>query len=277
VLKEKFDLSGKVALVVGGRGYLGQHFCTALNELGAKIFSADLPTLSLAARKGKQTGTNDVIRQFDVDVTNPESVNQLIGKIIAETFGIDILIYSVTSKPDDCYAPFTECSLDGWRKMFQAEMDGLFLVTQSVGKHMEAAQKGNIILMSSMYGVVGNDQRIYRDANLSELYTDVAIEKGKRLFSHAAYPAVKGAVISLTRYLAAYWEGQNIRVNCISPGGVKHPGENDAFVERYNYRVPLGRKAEIEEISGAVAFLSSDASSYINGHNLIVDGGWTAW
>ena len=81
----------------------------------------------------------------------------------------------------------------------------------------------------------------------------------------------------MTRYLAAYWEGQNIRVNCISPGGVAHPGENDSFVEKYNYRVPLGRKAEIDEISGAVAFLASNASSYINGHNLIVDGGWTVW
>ena len=182
MLKEKFDLSGKVALVVGGRGYLGQHFCAALNELGAKTFSADLPMLSLAAKKGKQTETNDSICQLDVDVTDPESVHRLIEEIIAETGLIDILIYSVTSKPDDCYAPFTECSLDGWRKMFQAEMDGLFLITQEVGKYMEAAQKGNIILMSSMYGVVGNDQRIYKDANLSELYTDVVIEKGSASF-----------------------------------------------------------------------------------------------
>jgi len=153
-----------------------------------------------------------------------------------------------------------------WWRIFKVAPDG-------------AENQGNIILLSSMYGVVGNDQRIYEGANLSTLYAgeDLGGNKKKRIYSHAAYSAVKGGVIALTRYLAAYWEGRNIRVNCVSPGGVEHVGENQRFVQQYSSRVPLGRKAKVEEIASAVVFLASDASSYINGHNLLVDGGWTAW
>jgi len=277
MLKEKFDLNDKVALVVGGRGYLGQIFCSALAEFGAKTYSADLPTLSKAARMSNVKIAPESIRQLDVEVTDPESVSQMVDGIVAETAGVDILVYSVTAKPEDFYAPFTECTLAGWQKVFRVEMDGLFLVTKKVGRIMENVQHGSIILLSSIYGVVGNDQRIYKEANLSSLYGDNDKGINNRIYSHVAYPAVKGAVISITRYLAAYWENKNIRVNCVSPGGVTHPGENEAFVKKYCERVPLGRKAELDEIASAVVYLASDASSYVNGHNLIVDGGWTAW
>ncbi len=124
--------------------------------------------------------------------------------------------------------------------------------------------------------MVGNDQRIYEGANLDNLYAD-SDSTPKQIYSHSVYPVVKGALISLARYLAAYWGHLNIRVNCISPGGVKHEGENEAFVKKYSEKVPLGRKAEVSEISGAVVYLASDGSSYVTGQNLIVDGGWTAW
>jgi NAD(P)-dependent dehydrogenase (short-subunit alcohol dehydrogenase family) len=141
---------------------------------------------------------------------------------------------------------------------------------------MEAQHSGSIIFLSSIYGIVGNDQRIYEGANLPQLYAGVPSGK-QTIYSHAVYPAAKGAVISLTRYLAAYWGTRSIRVNCISPGGLAHPGENDEFVKRYSQRVPLGRKAGLDEVNGAVVFLASDEASYITGHNLVVDGGWTAW
>ncbi len=277
MIKQRFDLSGKVALVVGGRGYLGSRFSAALFECGAKVFSADLSQISHAARNDVESISIEGARQLDVDVTNHESIAQLLDSVLSEASTIDVLVYSVTAKPQDFYMPFTECSLEGWQSVFRAEMDGLFLVAQQVGMVMEKAGNGNIILLSSIYGVVGNDQRIYEGSNLAKLYADFEIEEGKRVYSHAAYPAVKGAVISLTRYLAAYWEGQNIRVNCISPGGVVHPGENEEFIKRYSEHVPLRRKASIDEISSSVVFLASDASTYINGHNLIIDGGWTAW
>jgi NAD(P)-dependent dehydrogenase (short-subunit alcohol dehydrogenase family) len=277
MIKERFDLSGKAALVVGGRGYLGSRSCAALNECGAKVYSADLVEVSQAAGTARPLSAAEEIAQLTVDVTDPQSVRRLVEQVLDTAKRIDILLFCVTAKPKGTYLPFTECPLEGWQTELRVELDGLFVTAQQVGIAMEKAGCGNIILMSSMYGVVGNDQRIYEGANLAELYGKEDLSPGKQIYAPASYAAAKGAVISLTRFLAAYWEGRNIRVNCLSPGGVAHPGENEAFVKRYSAKVPLGRKANIEEIVSAVVFLASDASSYVNGHNLIVDGGWTIW
>ena len=280
MIKEKFDLSKKTALVVGGRGYLGSRFCVALAELGASVCAADLPDLSCAAKADASRGDDTPgISHYNVDVTDPSSVDDLINAIVTKHGGLDIFVCSVTAKPADFYSPFTECSLEGWQTVFRVEMDGLFTLLQRVGRVMESDQKGSIVLLSSIYGIVGNDQRIYEGSNLADIYTDTQDKEApqKQIYSHAAYPAVKGGVLALTRYLAAYWEGQNIRVNCISPGGVAHPGENQEFVQRYSQKVPLGRKSDVDEICGAVVYLASPAASYVNGHNLVVDGGWTAW
>lgn len=275
MIRERFDLSGKRALIVGGRGYLGSRIAAALDEFGARVYSADLQKASVAAAAAEDFKTPASIHQMDVDVSKEEEVRRLVDDVLNDAGEIDVLFYCVTAKTKDFYAPFTESSLEGWRSVFAAEMDGLFLVAQRVGAAMERQGRGNMILLGSMYGVVGNDQRIYEGSNLAELYAGESA--GKRVYAPAAYPAVKGAVIALTRYLAAYWEGQNIRVNCLSPGGIVHPGENEAFVKRYSEKVPLGRKANAEEICSAAVFMASDASSYMNGHNLVVDGGWTAW
>jgi len=271
-----FDLSNKVILVVGGRGYLGRDFCQKLRSQHAMVISADLPMESKAASKSQYDGEFDDIDEMDVDVGNQASVQNLVQSIVDKYGVIDTLVYSVTAKPDDFYMPFTECSLEGWQSVIHAELDGLFLAAQEVGKVMEKAGKGNIILLSSIYGVVGNDQRIYEGSNLASLYANQE-DSPKQIYSHSVYPVVKGGIISLTRYLAAYWGKQNIRVNCVSPGGVYHEGENAAFLKKYSEKVPLGRKGEVSEISGVVVFLSSDEAGYVTGQNLIVDGGWTAW
>ncbi len=276
MIRERFDLSGKSALVVGGRGYLGQRFCAALTEFGATVSSADLQQASLAASKAGPCEAVEGVQQYVVDVAQPESVSRLVDQVVASAGRIDVLIYSVTAKPKGFYLPFAECSLESWQTILRAELDGLYLVAQKVGSAMEKSRAGSIILLSSIYGVVGNDQRIYEGANLAELYGGEQ-SSAKQIYAHIAYAASKGAVISMTRFLAAYWEGRNIRVNSLSPGGVAHPGENEEFLKRYSYRVPLGRKAEGDEIASAAVFLASDASSYVNGQNLIVDGGWTAW
>ena len=273
-----FDLKNKIILIIGGRGYLGRGFCQTLCEQNAVIISADLPEESKAASSSSFTEDYTNIEQLDVDVTNKNSVVQLVSMILHKYGRIDTLIYSVTEKPHDFYLPFTECSLEGWQSVIHTELDGLFMVTQEVGRSMEEKESGNIIFISSIYGVVGNDQRLYKGSNLAELYSSSKDRKERNQpFSHSVYPVVKGGVISLTRYLAAYWGGKNIRVNCISPGGVYHEGENEEFVKKYSEKVPLGRKAEIRDISGAVVYLSSDEASYITGHNLIVDGGWVSW
>ena len=278
MIKERFDLKGKAAFVVGGRGYLGSRCCAALNECGAKVYSADLVEVSQAAGSAETLSRVAEIEQLTVDVTDPQSVRQLVELVLGKAKRIDIFVFCATAKPKGTYLPFTECPLEGWQTTLRVELDGLFLTAQQVGIAMEKSQCGNMILISSMYGVVGNDQkRIYEGTNLAELYGKEDLPPGKQIYAPAGYAAAKGAVISLTRFLAAYWEGQNIRVNCLSPGGVAHPGENEAFVKRYSSKVPLGRKANIEEITSAVVFLASDAASYVNGHNLIVDGGWTIW
>jgi NAD(P)-dependent dehydrogenase (short-subunit alcohol dehydrogenase family) len=275
-----FNLKNKVVLVVGGRGYLGRDFCYSLSSQGAIVISLDMKEASAASLNAKATKKMIDVEQVDIDVTNPDSVKSVIKGVVKKHSKIDVVVYSVSAKPDDFYLPYTECQLDGWHKVIHAELDGAFLVTKEVGKVMEQQKGGSIILLSSIYGVVGNDQRIYKGSNLDDVYLKNN-KKGaildKNIYSHAVYPVVKGGLISLARYLAAYWGDKNIRVNCISPGGVSHEGENEAFVKKYSYRVPLGRKAEKEEISGAVVFLSSDEASYINGQNIIIDGGWTAW
>jgi NAD(P)-dependent dehydrogenase (short-subunit alcohol dehydrogenase family) len=277
MISDLFDLSDKVALVVGGRGYLGQRFSSALAECGARVYAADLPTPSAAARKATARASCAGIEQRVVDVTDRESLRVLVSGIVEDVSTIDVLVYCVTAKPKDFYLPFTECSLEGWRALLRVELDGLFLTVQEVGRVMESSRRGSIVLLSSIYGIVGNDQRIYDGANLADLYGDAALDQPTKIHSHAGYAAAKGAVISLTRFLAAYWGEYNIRVNTVSPGGAVHPGENQAFVDQYTARVPLGRKGQPDEISASVVFLASDASSYITGHNLVVDGGLTAW
>lgn len=277
MIKDKFNFKNKTALVVGGRGYLGRNFCLELAELGANVYSADLPVESEAAKKSSYVEGNKNIHQKVVNVTDPKSVKELVEEIINEASKIDILIFSVSTKPDDFYKAYTECSLEGWQQVIKTELDGMFLCTKEVGRHMEKEKKGSIILISSIYGVVGNDQRIYEGSNLADVYGSKTVEKPKKIYTHASYAAAKAALISMARYLAAYWGSYAIRVNSISPGGVEHVGENETFVKKYCDRVPLGRKATIEDVTGAVIYLASDASNYVTGHNLIVDGGWTAW
>ncbi len=276
--KTMFDLTGRTVLVIGGRGFLGRRMVRVLQDFGADVFGADLPGTIMGGRGERFREPSDSARrEIDVDVTEEASIDEMVNRVEAESDSIDVLLYSVCAKPDDYYKPYTECSLDGWRKVIGAELDGLFLTTQKVGKIMERQKRGCMIFMSSIYGIVGNDQRIYEGSNLAEVYAKGSQSTSGPCTSPAVYNTVKGGVISLTRYLAAYWGHLGIRVNCISPGGLKHPGENEVFLKKYAGRVPLGRKAEVDEISGAVVFLASQASSYVTGHNLVVDGGWTAW
>jgi NAD(P)-dependent dehydrogenase (short-subunit alcohol dehydrogenase family) len=137
MIREQFDLSNKVALVVGGRGFLGRRFCSALSEFGATVHAADLPSPSLAAKSDHTLANeNSSTVQHNIDVTEPESVNNVVAEVLSRTSRIDILIYSVTAKPADFYKPFTECSLEGWQLVLRTELDGLFLVTQAVGQNM---------------------------------------------------------------------------------------------------------------------------------------------
>lgn len=266
-----FEVKEKIVLVVGGRGRLGASFCDCLSEQGAKVVSADLPCDEAIVGPD-----NRPIEQLDVDVTDAASIENLVETVVAKYGGIDVFVYSVTSKTDDSYKPFTEVSIKGWQKIINIELDGLFLLTQQIGRIMEKQNSGSMIFISSIYGIVGNDHRIYEGSNLGSVYNPSG-DNPTRIASPAVYNVVKAGVISLTRYLAAYWGESGIRVNCISPGGIHHPSENEEFVKRYSSKVPMGRKAELNEVNGSVLYLASDAASYVTGHNLVVDGGWTIW
>jgi len=272
-MNKLFDLTEKKVVIFGGNGYLGREFCNELLNFGAEVHSCDISHTSHPETDHLKTSYPQKYFEHDIDGTSKDELKVLCEQI----GGIDVLINSTTSKGDDFYLPFEDVSLEGWEIGIQGNMTLPFLTMQAFIPMMKKKRSGSIINISSHYGVVGNDQRIYIGSNLNNVYTPEGESNDERIYSHGVYNATKAGIINLTRYLAAYYGEYNIRVNCISPGGVDHPGENEAFVKKYSEKVPLGRKAERSEMNGALIFLASDSSSYVTGHNLLVDGGYTIW
>lgn len=271
-----FDLTGKVAVVVGGNGYLGVEFCSALLQFNSTVYSLDInSTLSNEVQALLQKYPD----KFFVESLNASFKDELIDlkeRIIRKESRVDILINSTTAKGSDFYLPFDKVSLEGWEIGLHGNLTVPFLTIQTFINQMVTQKYGSIINISSIYGLVGNDQRIYEGSNLHEVYTKDSPDI-KQIFSHGVYNAAKGGLNALTRYLAAYYGKYNIRVNTITPGGIYYESENETFVNKYGDKVPLGRKAMRNEVNGALIFLASDASSYVTGHNLVVDGGYTIW
>jgi NAD(P)-dependent dehydrogenase (short-subunit alcohol dehydrogenase family) len=269
-MPDVFDLGGKVAVVTGGAGILGRGFCGALADRGAKVALVDVS--AEAARNAAEELAINGREIFPVlcDVSDPQSVKSMVEAVI-KTFGrIDVLHNNAASKSRDLlafFAPFESYSIDVWREIMSVNIDGMFLVAQAVGSQMIAqGTGGSMIMTASIYGVVAPDQRIYEGSN----YMGVAIN------TPAVYSASKAAVIGLAKYLATYWAEQKIRVNVLTPGGIES-GQNDVFRNRYSNRVPLGRMGRDDELHGALVFLASEASSYVTGQNVIVDGGMSCW
>jgi len=266
-----FDLSGKIAVVTGGAGLLGQHFCAGLAESGATVVVVDLQkdkaqefAKTLSVRYKTQT------MGLGCDVSDPESVQAMTEQVVREFSVINILHNNAAGKSDDLdafFSPFEEYSLDQWRKIMAVNLDGMFLVAQAVGKQMVVQGKGgSIIQTASIYGVMAPDHRIYEGS----------FYLGRQINTPAVYSASKAAVIGLTKYLATYWADKGIRVNTLTPGGIES-GQNDNFNRRYSARIPMNRMAIAQEMVGALLYLASEASSYVTGQNIIVDGGLNAW
>lgn len=268
-MKNLFDLEGKIVLLFGGSGILGKEFTKALVDHHAQVVSCDINDL---AEEQKIAGVDYQI----VNAGNEEELLAFRDQIIAKYKRIDVIINSVTAKHNDFYLPFDEVSLEGWEIGLRGNLTVPFIVCKAFIKQLCEQRSGSIINISSVYGLVGNDQSIYEGSNLHEIYVKDSPEL-KQIYSHGVYNAAKGGLNNFTRYLAAYYGKYNIRVNTISPGGIEYPDENETFLKKYGAKTPLGRKAKKEEINGAVIYLASDASSYVTGHNLVVDGGFTAW
>jgi len=269
--KSFFDLRGRTAVVTGGAGILGKKICAGLASFGADVAVVDLDgkaARALARALTEQYGISSVGIACDVSV--PDEVRAMVETVV-ERFGeIHILHNNAASKSSDLdafFAPFEEYSLDQWRQVMSVNIDGMFLVAQAVGKQMIRQGKGgSIIQTASIYGLVAPDQRIYEGSHYM----------GRPINTPAVYSASKAAVIGLTKYLATYWANHGIRVNALTPGGMES-GQNETFQANYSSRVPLGRMGQPDELVGAVVYLASDASSYVTGQNIVVDGGWTVW
>lgn len=258
--KKIFDLTDRVVVITGGAGLLGSQYAEAFCQVGAKVVLADLDyskCKEIAVQLGKKY--NSIAFAVKLDVTNKKSVNSMIKKIMKQFSKIDIFINNAAI--EDKHMTFEKMSLVTWNKILSVNLTGVFLCCQEVGKIMIRQNRGVIININSIYGMVSVDQRIYDKTKLR---------------SSVAYAATKSGLLNLTRYLASHWSGTGIRVNCISFGGVEND-QTPNFIKNYSNKTMIGRMAQKEEYIGSLLFLASDASSYMTGSNLVVDGGWTAW
>ncbi len=269
-----FKLEGRVAVVTGGAGLLGREFSRTLAEAGAAVVVADIQAGAAEAVAADLTAQGYPALGVRLDVTDPASVQAMLEMTVARFGRLDILVNSAALDPK--FDPealargiipgrFEDFPLDLWNQALAVNLTGVFLVTQACVRPMLAQGKGSIINICSTYGLNGPDQRIYVRAD------------GQRVgYKPVYYTVTKAGVLGFTKYLAAYYAGTQIRVNALTPGGVYNQHDED-FVRNYSARTILGRMARKDEMNGALLFLASDASSYMTGANLIVDGGWTAW
>ena len=272
---QPFDVSDRVILITGGGGFLGRVFVKAFVTAGAKVAVVDLdPKPALASVCEAGISTEESILLLEADIKDPAAVQGCCLKIEQRwRLGIDVLVNSAAIDPkfDAGVAQlqshtFETLPLELWTETLAVNLTGTFLCCQAVGNIMRQQGKGNIINVASAYGMVAPDQRLYEQDG----------ETKQSLFKPVAYPVSKAGILHLTRYLATYWANTGIRVNSLSPHGVFN-SQPKQFLRRFAERSPMGRMALPDEIAGPLLFLASDASSYINGANLVVDGGWTAW
>lgn len=249
--KEQFRLDGKTVVVTGGQGLIGREVAKALNELGAQVVSLDI-----------KEGTNEEgIAQEIFDCADSAQFTGAIDRIWQKYGPIHAWVNAAYPRTEDWGNKLEEVSVESWAKNVDMQMNAYCLLTKMVCERMKKEKvKGSVVNLGSIYGVVGPDFGVY---------------DGTQMTMPAAYAAIKGGITNFTRYCASYFGKEGIRVNCLAPGGVFN-AQNETFVRQYEKRTPLGRMCKPEEVASAAAFLASDASSYVTGETLLVDGGWTA-
>lgn len=258
-----FSLENRVAVLTGGLGQLGRQFTTALVAAGARVAVLD--------QREAPDLESETVLPMQADVTDRASLERALARIEERWESPHILVNNAAldSPPDapaDANAAPETYPLDIWRRVLDVNVTGVFLCSQVFGGRMAEAGRGSVINVASIYGVVSPDQRIY----------EYRRARGEAFFKPAAYSASKSALLNLTRYFATYWAPRNVRVNTVTFAGVFN-NQDPAFLQEYTRRVPMGRMAREDEYNGAIIFLASDASSYMTGANLVLDGGYTAW
>jgi len=243
-----FSIKNKVIVVTGGAGLLGGKIIDVLRAQGAIAISADI-----------KVPDNDEL-SIKIDITSEPSVKDAVTAIVAKHGQIDGWINNAYPRTSDWGNKFEDIKVESWKQNVDMHLNGYFLCCQIVLEHMKKQRSGSVINMSSIYGLVGPDFNVYN---------------GTSMTMPAAYAAIKGGLNNLSRYLAAYYGPYQVRVNTVSPGGI-FDNQPQPFVDNYNNKVPMRRMGNPMDIASAVCFLLTDESSYITGHNLVVDGGWTA-
>jgi NAD(P)-dependent dehydrogenase (short-subunit alcohol dehydrogenase family) len=243
-----FSVKDKVIVITGSNGLLGSDMVNALRNEGAIVIGADI-------RFGNKT-----VNDYDLDITSETSVTETVKTIISKHGKIDGWVNNAYPRTNDWGNKLEDVRIESWRGNMDMHLNGYFLCCKIVLAQMQLQGFGSLINMASIYGMVGPDFTIY---------------EGTDMTMPAAYSAIKGGLINLSRYLASYYGPFQVRVNCISPGGIANK-QPEIFVANYNKKVPMRRMGDAKDVTAAVVFLMTDESAYITGHNLVVDGGWTS-
>lgn len=266
-----FSLEDKVAVVVGGGGQIGQETCRVFLDAGCRVAIVDLDGPHLETLTGKLLAEYpDAVVGVPTDITRAESVEAAKTLVLGRWKQVDVLVNHAHFKGNprslephnSFFAPFEDYPLDLWTAALEVNLTGMFLCCQAFGRSMLDSGSGSIINTSSTYGLVSPNKSVYGQSGIN---------------SPVSYATTKGAIINFTRYIATHWADRGVRANVLCPGGVRNPAQSPDFVEQYERLTPMGRMAEATDYRGAVLFLASDASNYMTGAALTVDGGWTAW
>ena len=273
-LLDKFNLDDKVAIITGGVGFLGTKHAEAIAEMGGRPLLLDIDNEkgpAIAARISDQYKTTS--SYYNCDITNENAIEKVKDDILKSHNKIDILINNAAIDPkvktDNSFetSRLEKFSLEQWNLELSVGLTGAYLCSKIFGSEMAQNRGGVIVNISSDLGLISPDQRLYRKDGLKENQQPV---------KPITYSVIKHGIIGLTKYLATYWADKNIRVNSISLGGV-YTDQPDEFVKKLTNLIPLGRMASLDEYKAAIIFLVSDASSYMTGSNLVIDGGRTCW
>jgi len=270
--KNLFDLNGKIVVVTGALGQLGWEYTRVLIDHGAKVAGLDLHDKSEKIEQFLSLSDRDSIMYIQADITKKARLQKALDKIISTWEAVpsvlinNAAIDSPPSAPAEENGPFETYPSDSLDKIIDVNIKGVVYSCQVFGGAMAQENYGSIINIASIYGMVSPNQNIY----------EYRRTRGDQFYKPVAYSVSKSSIYNLTRYLATYWAKQNVRVNTLTLAGVFN-NQDAQFLEAYNNQMPIGRMARPDEYNGAIVFLASDASSYMTGSNLVMDGGWTAW